>query len=79
MMAFKKAAAQERPLKKAFCTEKVKAHATKETYFEELSCALRRRELLPRPVEEDGLLPAEWNGRALCRVTERGAARYDPN
>ena len=52
---------------------------TKETYFEELSCALRRRALLPRPVEEDGLLPAEWNGRALCRVTERGAARYDPN
>ena len=32
---------------------------TKETYFEELSCALRRRELLPRPVEEDGLLPVE--------------------
>ena len=26
---------------------------TKETYFEELSYALRRRELLPRPVEED--------------------------
>ena len=25
------------------------------TYFEELSYALRRRELLPRPVEEDGL------------------------
>ena len=24
---------------------------TKETYFEELSYALRRRELLPRPVE----------------------------
>ena len=46
---------------------------TKETYFEELSYALRR------PVEEDGRLPAEWNGRALCRVTERGAARYDPN
>ena len=52
---------------------------TKETYFEELSCALRRRELLPRPLEEDGLLPVEWNGRILCRVTERGAARYDPN
>ena len=52
---------------------------TKETYFEELSYALRRRELLPRPVEEDGLLPVEWNGRILCRVTERGAARYDPN
>ena len=32
---------------------------TKETYFEELSYALRRRELLPRPVEEDGLLPVE--------------------
>ena len=51
---------------------------TKETYFEELSYALRRRELLPRPVEEDGLLPVEWNGRILCRVTESGAVRYDP-
>ena len=51
---------------------------TKETYFEELSFALRRRELLPRPVEEDGLLPVEWNGRILCRVTESGAVRYDP-
>lgn len=36
------------------------------TYFEELSYALRRRELLPRPLEEDGLLPVEWNGRILC-------------
>ena len=51
---------------------------TKETYFEELSYALRRRELLPRPLEEDGLLPVEWNGRILCRVTESGAVRYDP-
>ena len=51
---------------------------TKEAYFEELSYALRRRELLPRPMEEDGLLPVEWNGRILCRVTERGAVRYDP-
>ena len=51
---------------------------TKEAYFEELSHALRRRELLPRPVEEDGLLPVDWNGRILCRVTERGAVRYDP-
>ena len=51
---------------------------TKETYFEELSCALRRRELLPRPVEEDGLLPVEWNGCILCRVTESGVVRYDP-
>ena len=42
-----------------------------------LPCGIR--ELLPRIQEEDGLLPAEWNGRALCRVTERGAARYDPN
>ena len=50
---------------------------TKETYFEELSHALRRRELLPRPVEEDGLLPVEWNGRILCRITESGAVQYD--
>ena len=51
---------------------------TKEAYFEKLSYALRRRELLPQPMEEDGLLPVEWNGRILCRVTERGAVRYDP-
>ena len=29
-------------------------------------------------MEEDGLLPVEWNGRILCRVTESGAVRYDP-
>ena len=51
---------------------------TAKTYFEELSYALRRRELLPRSLEEDGLLPVEWNGRILCRVTESGAVRYDP-
>ena len=34
--------------------------------------------MLPRPVEEDGLLPVEWNGRVLCRVTESGVVRYDP-
>ena len=51
---------------------------TAKPYFEELSYALRRRELLPRPLEEDGLLPVEWNGRILCRVTESGAVRYDP-
>ena len=48
------------------------------TYFEELSYALRRRELLPRATEEDGLLPVEWNGCPLCRITESGAVRYDP-
>lgn len=51
---------------------------TAKTYFEELSYALRRRELLPRSLEEDGLLPVEWNGRILCRVTESGVVRYDP-
>ncbi|MEI3580254.1 MAG: hypothetical protein V8Q30_09890 [Acutalibacteraceae bacterium] len=50
---------------------------TAKTYFEELSYALRRRELLPRSLEEDGLLPVEWNGRILCRVTESGVVRYD--
>ena len=40
---------------------------TPKTYFEELSYALRRKELLPRATEEDGLLPVEWNGRPLCR------------
>ena len=51
---------------------------TREAYFEELSYALRRRELLPRPVEEDGLLPVEWNGRILCRVTDESIVRFDP-
>ena len=51
---------------------------TPKTYFEELSYALRRKELLPRATEEDGLLPVEWNGRPLCRITESGAVRYDP-
>ena len=51
---------------------------TPKTYFEELSYALRRKELLPRATEEGGLLPVEWNGRPLCRITESGAVRYDP-
>ena len=42
---------------------------TKETYFEELSCALRRRELLPRPVEEDGRpRPVPGHGARCCPV-----------
>ena len=51
---------------------------TPKTYFEELSYALRRRELLPRSLEEDGLLPVEWNGRILCRVTESGVVGMTP-
>lgn len=50
---------------------------TRETYFEELSYALRRRELLPL-AEQDDLLPVEWDGHILCRVTDSGAVRYDP-
>ena len=79
MMAFTSSSSGAAIEKGRFARRRRAKRITKETYFEELSCALRRRELLPRPVEEDGLLPAEWNGRALCRVTERGAARYDPN
>ena len=50
---------------------------TKETYFENCPTPCGGG-LCPRPVEEDGLLPVEWNGRILCRVTESGAVRYDP-
>lgn len=50
---------------------------TKEAYFEELSHALRRRELLPRP-EQDGQLPVEWDGRILCRIDGNGIVRYNP-
>lgn len=48
---------------------------TKETYFGELSFALRRRELLPRPVEEDGRSsgverprPVPGHGARCCPV-----------
>ena len=50
---------------------------TKEAYFEELSHALRRRELLPRP-EQDGQLPVEWDSRILCRIDGNGIVRYNP-
>lgn len=40
---------------------------TKESYFEELSYALRRRGLLTRSVEEDGLLSVEWKGSSRVR------------
>lgn len=49
---------------------------TKESYFEELSYALRRRGLLTRSVEEDGLLSVEWKGSS--RVRKSSAVQYDP-
>lgn len=49
---------------------------TKESYFEELSYALRRQGLLTRSVEEDGLLSVEWKGSS--RVRKSSAVQYDP-
>ncbi len=50
---------------------------TAKTYFEELSYALLRRELLPRSLEEDGLL--QWSGTAAsCVGSRRRRRQYDP-
>ena len=41
----------------------------------ELDIALQKAGYTVRP-EESGLLPIEWNGRPLCRVTEGGGIRF---
>lgn len=47
----------------------------REQYFEELGIALRR-EGFPVLPEQGGLLPVEWDGAPLCRVTEGAGVRY---
>ena len=47
----------------------------REQYFEELRIALRREEFSVLP-EQGGLLPVEWDGAPLCRVTEGAGVRY---
>jgi len=44
------------------------------TYFSELTLILQKAGYTVDP-EEDGVLPVEWNGRPLCRVTEDGSIR----
>lgn len=44
-------------------------------YFEELHIALTREGFASQP-EQDELLPVEWDGLPLCRITADGGVRY---
>ena len=46
-------------------------------YFEELHIALTREGFTSQP-EQGELLPVEWDGLPLCRVTASGGVRYWP-
>lgn len=45
------------------------------TVFQELRTALHREGFTPQP-EQDELLPVEWDGLPLCRITADGGVRY---
>ena len=47
------------------------------SYFEEVTTCLRQAGFTVLP-EENGVLPIEWNGKPLCRITGSGSIRYRP-
>ena len=47
----------------------------REQFFQELRTALHREGFTPQP-EQDELLPVEWDGLPLCRITADGGVRY---
>ena len=48
---------------------------TQHTYFAELKLALQKAGYTVQPVESS-LLPIQWHGQPLCRVTESGGIQY---
>lgn len=48
---------------------------TRNGYFAELCIRLQKEGFTTQP-PKDGLLPVQWNGRPLCRITESGSIRY---
>lgn len=44
-------------------------------FFQELRRVLQR-EGFTTQAEQDSLLPVEWDGHPLCRITEGGGVRY---
>ena len=46
-----------------------------EVFFQELRRVLQREGFTTQAVQ-DGLLPVEWDGHPLCRITEGGGVRY---
>ena len=47
----------------------------RDRYYAELSIRLREAGFEPRP-QEDGLLPVDWQGSRLCRLTAGGGAQF---
>ena len=47
----------------------------RQQFFRELCTVLGREGFTTQP-EQDDLLPVEWDGRPLCRITEGGGVRY---
>lgn len=47
----------------------------RDTFFQELSRVLQRKGFTTQ-AEQDSLLPVEWDGHPLCRITEGGGVRY---
>ena len=47
----------------------------RDRYFKEVSQRLIKAGFDPRP-QEDGLLPVDWNGSRLCRLTAGGGAQF---
>ena len=47
----------------------------REQFFQELRTALHREGFTPQ-TEQDELLPVEWDGLPLCRITADGGVRY---
>lgn len=47
----------------------------REQFFREL-CTVLGREGFTTQLEQDDLLPVEWDSRPLCRITEGGGVRY---
>lgn len=51
------------------------AEDSRDRYYEEVGIHLTRAGYTVRPMEH-GLLPLEWNGASLCRITAGGGAQY---
>lgn len=50
----------------------------KSRYFEEVARSLQRGGFVAEAVDGEGLLPIQWQGQPLCKVTAEGSVRYTP-
>ena len=47
----------------------------RDKYYKEVALRLARKGYAVKE-QKDGLLPVEWNGASLCRITAGGGAQY---